>query len=160
MIQKESYGFNTFAGVRIGEIQDLTEKNDWYWIEGSLNIADIITRGCAPPVLGEGSQWQTGPAFLRNPDEEWPLKQSFTEQTLPETVVMTAHVTSSCTIGDIVKIDNYSSYDNLIRATARVISVFAGNPKSLKNIVSNLSREDINTAEIKWIKDSQALLAK
>ena len=30
MIQKESYGFKTFAGVRIGEIQQSTEKNQWY----------------------------------------------------------------------------------------------------------------------------------
>ena len=161
MIQKESYGFNTFAGVRIGEIQDLTEKSDWYWIEGSLNIADIITRGCSPSVLGEGSVWQTGPVFLRDPEGEWPLKQSFTEQTLPETVVMAAQATPSCTmISDTVKIDNYSCYDNLIRVTARVISVFAGVVKSLKNIASSLKREDIRTAEIQWIKDAQVSIAK
>ena len=34
MIQKDSYGFNTFVAVRIGEIQENTNPNDWYWVEG------------------------------------------------------------------------------------------------------------------------------
>lgn len=32
MIQKETYGFNTFAATRIGEIQEGTIPADWYWI--------------------------------------------------------------------------------------------------------------------------------
>ncbi|KAK3737988.1 hypothetical protein QZH41_001003 [Actinostola sp. cb2023] len=34
MVQKESYGFNTFAGTRVGEIQEGTDRNDWYWVQG------------------------------------------------------------------------------------------------------------------------------
>ena len=45
MVQKESYGFNTFAATRIGEIQQGTNKDDWYWVESKNNIADWITRG-------------------------------------------------------------------------------------------------------------------
>ena len=30
MIQKETYGFNSFATVRIGEIQEKTDKANWY----------------------------------------------------------------------------------------------------------------------------------
>ena len=36
MIQKESYGFNTFVAVRVGEIQDHTNPQNWYWIDGKL----------------------------------------------------------------------------------------------------------------------------
>ena len=43
MINNESYGFRTFAANRIGEIQELTEKENWHWIEGNLNIADLTT---------------------------------------------------------------------------------------------------------------------
>ena len=45
MIHKETYGFNTFAATRVGEIQEGTEKNDWYWTESKNNIADWLTRG-------------------------------------------------------------------------------------------------------------------
>ena len=44
MIQKESYGFNTFTATRIGEIQENTDP-DWVWIDGGENIADVMTRG-------------------------------------------------------------------------------------------------------------------
>ena len=35
MINKESYGFNTFAANRIGEIHRNTSQDNWYWIEGT-----------------------------------------------------------------------------------------------------------------------------
>ena len=48
MIQKESYGFNTFAATRVGEIQQNTNPDDWYWTESKNNIADSLTRGETP----------------------------------------------------------------------------------------------------------------
>lgn len=47
-IQRESYGFQTFFANRIGEIQSSTQLQDWWWIPGPLNIADIITHGAGP----------------------------------------------------------------------------------------------------------------
>ena len=45
MIQKESYGLNTLAATQIGEIQEGTNVEDWYWTESKHNIADWLTRG-------------------------------------------------------------------------------------------------------------------
>ena len=42
MIQIDSYGFNTFAATRIGEIQGDTDPGDWYWVESEYNIADSV----------------------------------------------------------------------------------------------------------------------
>jgi len=66
MIQKESYGFNIFVAVRIGEIQSATRPEDWKWIEGKENIADWTTRGKSPLDLGEESLWQNGPKFFQH----------------------------------------------------------------------------------------------
>ena len=44
MIQKESYGFNTFAATRVREIQQNTNPKEWFWMESKYNIADWITR--------------------------------------------------------------------------------------------------------------------
>ena len=38
MIQKSSYGFNTFVATRIGEIQGGTNIEDWYWCESNLTL--------------------------------------------------------------------------------------------------------------------------
>ena len=76
MIHKETYGFNTFAATRVGEIQEGTEKNDWYWTESKNNIADWLTRGKRPIDIDINSSWQAGPDFLRLPESEWPITQT------------------------------------------------------------------------------------
>ena len=70
MIQKSSYGFNTFAATRIGEIQGGTNVEDWYWCESKLNIADWLTRGKKPSEINLHSDWQEGPLFLKQPESE------------------------------------------------------------------------------------------
>lgn len=62
-IQKDSYGVQTFFANRIGEIQKAGHVEDWRWIEGRLNIADMLTRGATPEELNEGSRWQQGAEF-------------------------------------------------------------------------------------------------
>lgn len=75
-IQRESYGYQTFFANRIGEIQGNTQIQDWWWVPGQLNIADIITRGASPQDLDEDSEWQGGPKFLSLPVQEWPIKSA------------------------------------------------------------------------------------
>ena len=73
-IQKDSYGYQTFFANRIGEIQKAGPVEAWKWVEGGLNIADILTRGATPEELDENSEWQIGPKFLKWPESEWPVK--------------------------------------------------------------------------------------
>ena len=75
-IQSESYGYQTFFANRVGEIQSSTDKQDWWWIPGQTNIADILTRGFSPDDLTEESEWQSGPQFLQLPESEWPKKSA------------------------------------------------------------------------------------
>ncbi|XP_054611256.1 uncharacterized protein LOC129169152 [Dunckerocampus dactyliophorus] len=75
-IQRENYGYQTFFANRIGEIQGSTNVQDWWWIPGPLNIADIISRGASPKELDEGTEWQQGPKFLSLPETEWPVKSA------------------------------------------------------------------------------------
>lgn len=75
-IQRESYGYKTFFANRIGEIQGITKSQEWWWIPGSQNIADVITRGASPQYLDENSEWQNGPRFLSLPVDEWPIKSA------------------------------------------------------------------------------------
>ena len=73
-IQKDSYGYQTFFANRIGEIQMAGPVEDWKWIHGNHNIADIVTRGATPEELDKASEWQQGPEFLKQPESEWPVK--------------------------------------------------------------------------------------
>ena len=74
MIHKESYGFNTFAGNSVGEIQRKSTPDEWAWISGKLNISDMLTRGCSPSKLGDGIGWQKRPNVLESEESLWPIK--------------------------------------------------------------------------------------
>ena len=53
MINRESYGFNSFAENRIREIQTASNKEEWRWIPGKpyINVSDLTTRGVDPADL-------------------------------------------------------------------------------------------------------------
>ena len=73
MMKKSSYGFNTFAALRVGEIQSKTDVENWRHIPSQENISDVLTKGVPPNKLLPGSEWQKGPAWLSLPPSEWPI---------------------------------------------------------------------------------------
>ena len=160
MTQKDSYGFNTFVAVRVGEIQEKTAKNEWYWVEGELNIADIISRGAKAVDLM--NEWQSGPKFLRKNESEWPIKQTTTTATLPEQIVMSTAMeveVFNTEPAPLLDITRFSSYNKLINVTARVQAVFKAPSPSFGN-ASSLSREQLERAEEYWVIESQKNLHK
>ena len=65
MVKHDTYGFNTYAALRVGEIQENTKKDEWCWVEEELNIADWVTHEkITPSQIGKGSTWQEGPCFF------------------------------------------------------------------------------------------------
>ena len=160
MIQKQSYGFKTFVATRIGEIQEATEPEDWWWCRGELNVADFITRGKTPSEIGSESVWQQGPTFLQQPIEEWPIEQSCSERNLPERakVVMVADAREADTLANRIGIHRYSSYDKLLRVTARILAMY--NDKAFSSATKVLTAKDIEQAELFWIKECQKPIMK
>ena len=158
MIQKESYGFNTFVGVRVGEIQEKTNPTDWYWVEGSKNVADMLTRGNTPLELAEDSEWQLGPRFLKE-EERWPLSSSYSGSKLPEknAAVNLLEVGQQSSISGSIDISRFSNYDKLLRVSACVRSVYTSSP-SLRNMATTPTRSDVSVVEKLWIKDAQISL--
>ena len=56
-----------------------------HYIPGEQNPGDAPTRGNIPwERLGQGSEWQEGPAFLRQDRETWPLSNDFVPTLPPE----------------------------------------------------------------------------
>ena len=72
MLKKESYGFNTFAALRVGEIQEKCNYEDWSHLPSKENAADCLTKGQTPEKLIENSVWQCGPEWLVLDRSLWP----------------------------------------------------------------------------------------
>ena len=167
MIQKESYGFNTFAAVRVGEIQEGTNTNDWYWTESEFNIADLLTRGSKPNDIGMNSKWQKGPDFLKLQESEWPRTKTYSEQQIPINTIK-LEVSSPAiqtnpkdTLVSRINIEKYSNYKKLLRVTARILAMYKKELKpTLKNATRTLTADDIVNAEHFWILESQTSMLK
>lgn len=163
MIQKESYGFNTYAAVRVGEIQEATDPSDWYWIEGQLNIADWTTRGKKPQDISEESKWQLGPEFLQLDESQWPIKASCSSVSLPELTKKLMYLESPWEVSSSKAIDatRFSCYYRLLRVTARILAIRKKNSKpSFKNIANPVNAQSLRNAENWWIKEAQKSLQK
>ena len=162
MIQRESYGFNTFAANRIGEIHQTTEKGEWLWVARKpwLNVADLATRGASPTELGK-SLWQSGPQFLTQPENEWPTKQqSRNDLHLPEMkqkFVGVAMKVQTESLLERFELGRFSRWRILVRTTARIIALFRRFRKG-GNKDSCLEVEDLEKAEKLWILEAQKQL--
>ena len=159
MIQKSSYGFNTFAATGIGEIQEGTNPTNWYWVGSKYNIADFLTRGRKPDDSGLESIWQKGPDFLKKAEDKWPITRDYLEPKLSE-LIRTTMVTKiegpHDTLASRIDIAKYSSYGKLLSVTARILKFYGKFPKlSFESATHDLTPEDIKKAEIFWIKEIQ-----
>ena len=68
--------FKPFVSVRVAEIQETIDPQEFSYIRSEHNPADALTKGILPEQL---EKWSQGPQFLRKPQEEWP---KFEENTL------------------------------------------------------------------------------
>ena len=159
MINKESYGFNTFAANRIGEIHRNTEPDNWYWIEGSLNIADVTTRGCHAAALNERSTWQNGPEFLRLSESEWPTLSETTVTMLPEErnkfVGVTRTAMQQTSLTSVIDISRFSKLKLLLNMTARLMKLYTRFKKDGNKADTDITPSDVKLAEELWIKYAQ-----
>ncbi|KMQ82302.1 integrase core domain protein, partial [Lasius niger] len=115
ILRNDQWG--TFVGNRIKEICNLTEPQQWSFVPGHLNPADLPSRGCSPQHLVK-TRWWEGPDWLRLTEEQWPRF----ETTPNEDLVMlesrkTAAISLPCT-----KVSPFMNYER-ISGFSKIINV-------------------------------------
>ena len=80
-----------FLANRVAEILDTTDVSQWKHVSGINNPADIGTRAINVEEL-KRSEWLTGPAWLKQPESEWPEQVNLIfasdEENIPSLVFM------------------------------------------------------------------------
>ncbi|XP_055936622.1 uncharacterized protein LOC129966232 [Argiope bruennichi] len=71
---KRDSSWNTFVRNRITEIRKYTNSDNWHFVPGHMNPADLPSRGCDAKILLK-SKWWEGPEWLSKSQEYWPLNE-------------------------------------------------------------------------------------
>ena len=90
----------------VNEIRDLSSVESWRFCLGSLNPADLPSRGISSNELSSESIWFNGPEFLGKIEDEWPkcqaTNQTESEEVLREVVKQPANVVRSLMANDVL----------------------------------------------------------
>ena len=157
-----------YVGNRIREILQVSSREEWYFVPGSLNPADFPSRAKAPPNILSSCCWWEGPDYLKFPFEEWPrqinigiegYKTDEERVQVPVTVPLVSEVSEERNILNVVDIQRYSSLVKLRRTVAWVMR-FVSNLQALvgkksRNVEKYVSAEETHSAEVMLIKDIQ-----
>ena len=71
-IRGQSQKFKLFVANQVGEIQALTNPEQWRYVPTKLNPSDLLTRGLSVSALAEEDKWWSGPSFLKQDPSELP----------------------------------------------------------------------------------------
>ncbi len=112
--------------VRVQEIQKLTSKQSWRFCQGSMNPADLPSRGIKASELVKSHSWWNGPAFLYLPETEWPtsrnaesneiaLQETVKCPTLPTHTLVTKENPTPPNISELINCGDFSDVTKLFR---------------------------------------------
>ena len=71
-IRGHSKVFKPFVANRIGQIQSVTNPDQWRYVPTELNPADYLTRGLKILELIDKNSWWEAKNYLRDSEERWP----------------------------------------------------------------------------------------
>jgi hypothetical protein len=161
-VRNQSREFKPFVANRIGEIQRSTNPDQWYHVPGTLNPADLATRGLSAEELASCEFWMGGPKFLKSGVAAWPATPR--NRDLPSTseferrATTRTHVTNEQESPSIDLL-RFSNLECLLRVTGWV-KRFTINCKIRKqtdrNYAKTLDVSEISDSEKFWVKQVQA----
>ncbi|XP_055526882.1 uncharacterized protein LOC129719513 [Wyeomyia smithii] len=119
-IRSDQIKYKQFVAFRIGEIRENSNVSDWRWVSTKINIADVLTKWGQGPPLDSSSPWFNGPAFLRDPENQWPTMELPAVDTSEEMrACLLHHYTTHSE--PIVNVDSTNRWIRLLRSTASAI---------------------------------------
>ena len=165
---------------RVNEIRSVSSAESWHFCPGSLNPADLPSRGISGQELSNSSLWFSGPEFLTRDEEGWPKcparNPSESDEVLREVVKQPSNVVRSLVTNEvqqrpvadlskIIDVDRYSSMKKLLRVTAYILRFINAlkraqqrtRPVNEPPVSDQLTAEEVKKAQLLWIKSVQRL---
>ena len=167
---KNASVWKQYVRNRVDEIKSLKSVDSWRFCPGSENPADLPSRGLSAQELIANETWWNGPSFLHRPHETWPNDVTLQGDTINEDALIemvkrppeVIHVLTTkeadldeIDIAKVIDVKRYSKLTRLLRVTAYVLRFMRIVKGRSQTTMSELNANEINEAEILWIKSIQ-----
>lgn len=153
-IRSDHRKYQQFVAVRVSEILDLSEIEEWRWIAGKLNVADDATKWSNTPNITQSSRWFCGPEFLKLSEDMWPVEEKDTKFTDVE--IKHQNLVIQC-VKPFIIFERFSRWCRLLRAVGYVIKFcdFVKQKQKKSDFKNELTQDELRTAEILLLKEAQ-----
>ncbi|XP_043230776.1 uncharacterized protein LOC122386061 [Amphibalanus amphitrite] len=174
-LKNESRRYHTFVANRVSEIHDTTSPDQWRFVPGSENPADLCSRGKSLSELKNQQEWWLGPAFLESKEEHWPPQEDVgdispdcVEVKRSAAICATSHASSPkeeitsllSQLIDPARFSSWTRYRRIVAWIRRFISNVKSKVAGTEVIDGPLRSAEIDAAEISIIKDDQETCMK
>ena len=167
-IQAISKEFKTFVQNRVSEIRSNIEVSNWFYCPTDSNPADIITRLNIHNMNNE--LWFNGPKFWMGSTRPESLSAEeiidnvdYTNELKEQNAVMVNITSENIGLECIIKSEDFSNLSKLLRITAymlRFINKLRKVAVADNNFCCYCTAEEIDDAQMLWVKENQKLLKK
>jgi transposase InsO family protein len=159
-INNENRRFLVFVGNRVSMIRESTEVDQWHFVSGKENPADLLTRGQRPHEL-DADTWFKGPKFLQTFKSEWKAMSCDLSMSGDDPEVKKDPKNVCCATAvfedPLEKLSNhYSSWYKLKRGTAWLLR-FVKCLKQRQRISGDLTVLELRQAESVLLKHVQSV---
>lgn len=148
---KNPEAWGVFVMNRVNEIRSLSNPDDWKFVPGSLNPADLPSRGCNADVLIKCHWWE-GPEFLKTPPSEWPKRNVSPEMQIVNSERKKSVISALNDETAEKFYERYSSYLRILRITAWMYRFISNLRNHAIRTSGELSNKEMKQAEIALLK--------
>ena len=165
-VSNRTQRFKVFVNNRVAEILSASEVEQWCYVPGVQNPADLVTRGISNPsklmqTNKFGTNWFTGPAFLEKDESAWPHSLiGDLHESNPEIKKKDVLVAFGVVHQELINPARFSSWVKLKRVEAWLLR-FLFNCRSQQNegkLIGELSCEEIKKAQLILIRNLQQVV--
>lgn len=147
-IRRQPHELQTFVSNRISFIQSNTKIDQWRHVRSKDNPADKLSRGQLPGEFLKNKIWKSGPTWLLQPENNWPLPVIEPIKNLPELKKINIFISSRN--NEIFK--RFSRYEKLLRVCSYLYRM--GNSKKFRGPITV---DELKETEMKIIKNVQSI---
>ena len=164
-IKNQTSRFRIFVANRVTEILKMSEASQWRYVSTAHNPADLASRGMRAELFLKNETWISGPSFLMQEEETWPVNPDNLGELPPgdPEVKVSAAVVSVEQEEDAVLrlINRSSSWKRLTRVMAWILRLrtLLWNNRKRREVTACDSQPALNLTKHKDVLDKEICLS-